>query len=148
MSIEEINNMLLKTINKAAQKVTSKQKQKKNLTDEIKQMLKERRKLLQQEKQKTIEFVKLNKLIRRSIKKNINDKPDKTINEVIERNQSLKVFGPNLGKNTIITLKDKNREEVRDKSKIEKGVQESYSGTISNQTTSFKRNKTRKTFQK
>ena len=46
------------------------------------------------------------------------------INEVIERNQSLKVLRPSLGKNIIMALKDKNRKEMRNKSKIEEKVQE------------------------
>ncbi|KAF2882540.1 hypothetical protein ILUMI_23639 [Ignelater luminosus] len=48
------------------------------------------------------------------------------INDVIERNKSMKVLRPNLCKN-IITIKDKNEEEIRDKSKIEKRVQEFHS---------------------
>ena len=49
------------------------------------------------------------------------------INEVIERNQSMKVLKPSLGTNIIIALKDKNGKEMRDKSKIEERVQEFYS---------------------
>lgn len=46
------------------------------------------------------------------------------INAVIEKIQSMEVLKPNLCKNTMIVVKYKNREDSRDKSKIEKSVQE------------------------
>ena len=108
--------------------MTAKQNQKEEkLTDKIKEMLRDRRKLLERGEWRTVEFVELNKLIRRLIKENIRNKHDKMIDQVIERNQSMKVLRPSLGKNIIIALKDRNGKEMRDKSKIEERVQEFYS---------------------
>ena len=92
MDIEEINDAITEAINRATQKVTAKQNQnEEKLTDKIKEMLRDRRELLERGEWRTVEFVELNKLIRRSIKESIRNKHEKMINEVIERNLTMKV---------------------------------------------------------
>lgn len=96
------------------------------ISDETRKLMENRRRLISSGKRNTDEFSELNKRIRKEIKEDLRNYNETKVEKIIEKNRGVKCLRQNLGRSIIISLKDKDGTEVREKNKILKVTQTFY----------------------
>lgn len=103
-----------------------KKERQKRISDETKTLMSQRRELINKGKRQSEEHRELNKIIRRKIKEDLRKYNESKIEKIIEINRGMKCLRPTLGRPKIITMKDNNGREEREKQKIEKIITKYY----------------------